>query len=271
MKSIKLLASLLAAALCSTAGMAQTWDFSSVSTADQTNLAADATNWDHETGTNDRYKSKNNYTAEALKASSTELEFTKGLLFTATVADAIRVDVSGNRLALNKANTSIIIPGLAAGATVTVSGKTSSKTAARCLTATNLTSVSGSWGTTSLDAVTNVGTVTAAGDVTITCDGGFYIYSIAVTTSGTTDPSTPTETTYNSVAKNTAKNRHPQEQRRGGLRNRRHQEQRHPGRSSFKDRDHAHWLCQHPPGPEEGQRTASFRIPHYWLHLHPDW
>lgn len=206
MKSIKLLASLLAAALCSTAGMAQTWDFSSVSTADQTNLAADATNWDHETGTNDRYKSKNNYTAEALKASSTELEFTKGLLFTATVADAIRVDVSGNRLALNKANTSIIIPGLAAGATVTVSGKTSSKTAARCLTATNLTSVSGAWGTTSLDAVTNVGTVTAAGDVTITCDGGFYIYSIAVTTSGTTDPSTPTETTYNSVAKNTAKN-----------------------------------------------------------------
>lgn len=207
MKSIKLLASLLVAALCSSTGMAQTWDFSSVSSTDQTNLAADATNWTLDnSGSNNRYKSNNTYTSGALTANGVELEFTKGLLFTATAADAIRVDIAGKRLALNQAKTSIIIPGLAAGAKVTVNGKTSSKTAARCLTATNLTSVSGSWGTTSLEEVTNVGTVTAAGDVTITCDGGFYIYSLTVTTSGTTDPSTPTETTYNSVAKNTAKN-----------------------------------------------------------------
>lgn len=208
MKNIKQIASLLLAVICSSASMAQTWNFTSVSSTDQTNLAADTQNWTHDTSstssgkTQDRYCSVSIYNAEALTANGIELEFTKGLLFTTTQTDAVRVDISGKRMAMNKANTVITIPNVAAGSTITVNGKSSSSSKARSLTATNITSTSGSWGTTTTEEVTNVGQVVADGDVTITNDGGFYIYSIKITAAGESDP----DAVYNSVSKNVSKN-----------------------------------------------------------------
>ena len=83
--------------------VAQTWDFSYVSDADKANLAADAAGWEHElSSSNDRYKNRTTYAAEPLRANGAELEFTKGLAVTADVADAVRVDIKGKRMAMNK-------------------------------------------------------------------------------------------------------------------------------------------------------------------------
>lgn len=161
-------------------GMAQTWDFSYVSDADKANLAADATGWDHEsTSSNDRYKNKTTYSAEPLKANGAELEFTKGLVFTIGEADAVRVDIKGKRMAMNKVM-KLTVAGLKKGMTLTMKCKTSSKTTARGINVTNLTPVSGYFGTTTTDDQTNVATVTEDGSVTLENTGGMYVYSISV-------------------------------------------------------------------------------------------
>jgi pectate lyase len=186
--------------------VAQTWDFSYVSDADKANLAADAAGWEHElSSSNDRYKNRTTYAAEPLRANGAELEFTKGLAVTADVADAVRVDIKGKRMAMNKVM-KITISGLRKGMTLTMDCKTSSKTAARGINATNLTPVSGYFGTTTIDDQTNVGTVTEDGDVTLENTGGMYVYSISVTDGqgggqgGTTTPGD------HSVKLNTARN-----------------------------------------------------------------
>ena len=74
---------------------------------------------------------------------------------------------------------------------------------ARGLNATNITPVSGSFNATSADKVTNVGTVTADGDVVLTTNvGGMYIYSIKVETVGGGSTVTPgsTDKITNAVA-----------------------------------------------------------------------
>lgn len=189
--------------LLASAVMAQTWDFTSVSETDKTNLAADDAAWEHESSSsNDRYKNKTTYDAAPLVANGAELEFTRGLLFTIGASDAVRVDIKGKRMAMNKALT-ITLKGLKAGNKVTMKCKTSKSGTARGVNVTNLSPESGAFNSTSADDQTNVGTVEADGDVTLTNTGGLYVYSISVSnadgTGNTTDPAD------HSVVLNTAK------------------------------------------------------------------
>ena len=194
------------------AAMAQTWTFGAMSEADKALCAADA-NW--VLGTN-RYGYTLALENEALVANGSELAYTKGLKFTAGApADnsegkaKVRLNYGSSRLELNGNGVSLIIPSLKAGQKVTVSCKTGSTSTARCLDAANLTSVSGSFGTPTKDQVTNVGTVTADGDVVLkTNGGGMNIYSIKVETVGGGATVTPgsTDKITNAVARNSKVN-----------------------------------------------------------------
>ena len=191
--------------------MAQTWTFGAMSEADKTLCAADA-NW--VLGT-DRYGYTLALENEALVANGSELAYTKGLKFTAGAPTdkldskaKVRLNYGSSRLELNGNGVSLIIPSLKAGQKVTVSCKTGSTSTARCLDAANLTSVSGSFGTPTKDQVTNVGTVTADGDVVLkTNGGGMNIYSIKVETvgGGSTDTGS-TDKITNAVARNSKVN-----------------------------------------------------------------
>jgi pectate lyase len=184
MKKQLLLHSLFAGimALATTVANAQTWDFSTVGASDQTNLNTDTENWTYESA-NSRWKNVSIYDNAPLKANGAELEFAKGLLVTVSAADRVRVDMKKKSLTLNGVG-SICIPGLKAGSILTVECQTSKSTVARSLTPTNVTVTSGFADAT--DKTTNVGTVAADGDVTLTSNGGIYIYSITVK-----DPSAP--------------------------------------------------------------------------------
>ena len=192
--------------------MAQTWTFGAMSEADKALCAADA-NW--VLGT-DRYGYTLALEKAALVANGSELAYTKGLKFTAGApADKsegkakVRLNYGSSRLELNGNGVSLIIPSLKAGQKVTVSCKTGSSSTARCLDAANLTSVSGSFGTPTKDQVTNVGTVTADGDVVLkTNGGGMNIYSIKVETVGGGSTVTPgsTDKITNAVARNSKVN-----------------------------------------------------------------
>lgn len=194
------------------AAMAQTWTFGAMSEADKALCAADA-NW--VLGTN-RYGYTLALENEALVANGSELAYAKGLKFTAGApADKsegkakVRLNYGSSRLELNGNGVSLIIPSLKAGQKVTVSCKTGSTSTARCLDAANLTSVSGSFGTPTKDQVTNVGTVTADGDVVLkTNGGGMNIYSIKVETVGGGSTVTPgsTDKITNAVARNSKVN-----------------------------------------------------------------
>ena len=194
------------------AAMAQTWTFGAMSEADKALCAADA-NW--VLGT-DRYGYTLALEKAALVANGSELAYTKGLKFTAGApADKsegkakVRLNYGSSRLELNGNGVSLIIPSLKAGQKVTVSCKTGSTSTARCLDAANLTSVSGSFGTPTKDQVTNVGTVTADGDVVLkTNGGGMNIYRIKVETVGGGSTVTPgsTDKITNAVARNSKVN-----------------------------------------------------------------
>ncbi len=194
------------------AAMAQTWTFGAMSEADKALCAADA-NW--VLGA-DRYCYTLALENAALVANGSELAYTKGLKFTAGApADKsegkakVRLSYGSSRLELNGNGVSLIIPSLKAGQKVTVSCKTGSTSTARCLDAANLTSVSGSFGTPTKDQVTNVGTVTADGDVVLkTNGGGMNIYSIKVETVGGGSTVTPgsTDKITNAVARNSKVN-----------------------------------------------------------------
>ena len=194
------------------AALAQTWTFGAMSEADNALCAADA-NW--VLGT-DRYGYTLALENEALVANGSELAYAKGLKFTAGApADKtegkakVRLNYGSSRLELNGNGVSLIIPSLKAGQKVTVSCKTGSTSTARCLDATNLIPVSGSFGTPTTDQVTNVGTVTADGDVVLkTNGGGMNIYSIKVETVGGGSTVTPgsTDKITNAVARNSKVN-----------------------------------------------------------------
>lgn len=194
------------------AALAQTWTFGAMSEADKALCAADA-NW--VLGT-DRYGYTLALDKAALVANGSELAYTKGLKFTAGApADKtegkakVRLNYGSSRLELNGNGVSLIIPSLKAGQKVTVSCKTGSTSTARCLDAANLTSVSGSFGTPTTEQVTNVGTVTADGDVVLkTNGGGMNIYSIKVETVGGGSAVTPgsTDKITNAVARNSKVN-----------------------------------------------------------------
>lgn len=194
------------------AALAQTWTFGAMSESDKALCAADA-NW--VLGT-DRYGYTLALENEALVANGSELAYAKGLKFTAGApADKtegkakVRLNYGSSRLELNGNGVSLIIPSLKAGQKVTVSCKTGSTSTARCLDATNLISVSGSFGTPTTDQVTNVGTVTADGDVVLkTNGGGMNIYSIKVETVGGGSSDTPgsTDKITHAVARNSKVN-----------------------------------------------------------------
>ena len=194
------------------AALAQTWTFGAMSEADKALCAADA-NWVFGT---DRYGYTLALDKAALVANGSELAYTKGLKFTAGApADKtegkakVRLNYGSSRLELNGNGVSLIVPSLKAGQKVTVSCKTGSTSTARCLDAANLTSVSGSFGTPTTEQVTNVGTVTADGDVVLkTNGGGMNIYSIKVETVGGGSTVAPgsTDKITNAVARNSKVN-----------------------------------------------------------------
>ena len=192
--------------------MAQTWTFGAMSEADKALCAADA-NW--VLGTN-RYCYTLALENEALVANGSELAYAKGLKFTAgapTTKDEgkakVRLNYGNSRLELNGNGIVLTIPSLKAGQKVTVSCCTGKTDVARGLNATNITPVSGSFNATSADKVTNVGTVTADGDVVLTTNvGGMYIYSIKVETvsGGSTVTPGSTDKITNAVARNSKVN-----------------------------------------------------------------
>ena len=194
------------------AAMAQTWTFGAMSEADKALCAADA-NW--VLGT-DRYCYTLALENEALVANGSELAYAKGLKFTAgapTTKDEgkakVRLNYGNSRLELNGNGIVLTIPSLKAGQKVTVSCCTGKTDVARGLNATNITPVSGSFNATSADKVTNIGTVTADGDVVLTTNvGGMYIYSIKVETVGGGSTVTPgsTDKITNAVARNSKVN-----------------------------------------------------------------
>lgn len=194
------------------AAMAQTWTFGAMSEADKALCAADA-NW--VLGT-DRYCYTLALENEALIANGSELAYAKGLKFTAgapTTKDEgkakVRLNYGNSRLELNGNGIVLTIPSLKAGQKVTVSCCTGKTDFARGLNATNITPVSGSFNATSADKVTNVGTVTADGDVVLTTNvGGMYIYSIKVETvgGGSTDTPGSTDKITHAVARNSKVN-----------------------------------------------------------------
>ncbi len=159
---------------------AQTWDFTTaLSAGDLANLQADTKNWSDANGDQTRFSNLTETSGE-LKANGQIIEWTKGLQFGTYAKDKLRLD-PGVRIALNGKNLSVTIPGLKKGQTVTVVCKTGNTSASRGLTVTNLTPTSGSFNSTSLEEQTNVGTVDAAGDVTLTTlEGGMNIFSIKV-------------------------------------------------------------------------------------------
>ena len=194
------------------AAMAQTWTFGAMSEADKALCAADA-NW--VLGT-DRYCYTLALENEALVANGSELAYAKGLKFTAgapTTKDEgkakVRLNYGNSRLELNGNGIVLTIPSLKVGQKVTVSCCTGKTDVARGLNATNITPVSGSFNATSADKVTNVGTVTADGDVVLTTNGGgMNIYSIKVETvsGGSTVTPGSTDKITNAVARNSKVN-----------------------------------------------------------------
>lgn len=194
------------------AAMAQTWTFGAMSEADKALCASDA-NW--VLGT-DRYGYTLALEKAALVANGSELAYAKGLKFTAGAPTdkldskaKVRLNYGSSRLELNGNGVSLIIPSLKAGQKVTVSCSTGKTGTARGLNATNITPVSGSFNATSVDKVTNVGTVTADGDVVLTTNGGgMNIYSIKVETVGGGSTVTPgsTDKITNAVARNSKVN-----------------------------------------------------------------
>ena len=194
------------------AALAQTWTFGAMSEADKALCAADA-NW--VLGT-DRYGYTLALDNAALVANGTELAYAKGLKFTAGApADKtegkakVRLNYGSSRLELNGNGVSLIISSLKAGQKVTVSCASGKTGTARGLNATNITPVSGSFNATSADKVTNVGTVTADGDVVLTTNvGGMNIFSIKVEAAGGGSSVTPgsTDKITHAVARNSKVN-----------------------------------------------------------------
>lgn len=193
-------------------------NFTSTSSSDLELVAADATHWYHETGTNNRWHLITALDNAALTANGTELDYAKGLLFTVKAGTEtngnLRIDIKSKRMWVAGA-VKIVIPNVEEGRQIYVSAKTSagSSTAenerARSVNISgNVTPTSGSFNVASDAAVDNYGIVNAAGDVTITFSGAMYLYAITVGEAddeegGSDTPVTPsiTDNTY-SVSSN---------------------------------------------------------------------
>ena len=179
------------------AALAQTWDFAGrdpfIGDADEALINADATNW-----YNDATKSRYNFLAAldnaALTANGTELYFAHGLLFKCTEAKAssdgstaanangkIRLNYKGEYLELNGTGLVVTIPDVQKGWVITVVCKSGKSKTARGLYVSSNVGGTTNFGTKSANQLTCTGTVSEAGNVTLTTtDGGMWIYSISV-------------------------------------------------------------------------------------------
>ena len=200
----KLIFSLALLLMSVSAALAQTWAFNDrdpfIGDADEDLINADATNW-----YNDASKTRYNFLSAldnaALTANSTELTFAKGLLFKCSEAVAskdgkpreqcgkIRLNYGGEYLELNGSNLVVTIPNVQVGWVVTVVCKTASSSTARGLYVSSNVGGTTDFGTKSKSQLTCTGTVSEAGDVTLTTnDGGMLIYSISVKDPSAVEP-----------------------------------------------------------------------------------
>ena len=209
------------------AAMAQTWNFADrdpfINSDDVELINADATNW-YNDATKGRYNFLSALNNAVLTANGTELTFAKGLLFKCGVAVAssdgktpanqsgkIRLNYKGEYLELNGTNLVVTIPNVQKDWVVTVVCKTaSSKTARGIYVSSNVGSTT-NFATKSTSQITCTGTVSEAGDVTLTTtDGGMLIYSISVKdpNSIVPDPVDPDNSNKvnNAVSRDTYKN-----------------------------------------------------------------
>ena len=179
------------------AAMAQTWNFADrdpfITESDVALINADATNW-YNDATKGRYNFLSALNNAVLTANGTELTFAKGLLFKCGVAVAssdgktpanqsgkIRLNYKGEYLELNGKNLVLTIPNVQKDWVVTVVCKTASSKTARGLYVSSNVGSTTNFGTKSTSQMTCTGTVSEAGDVTLTTtDGGMLIYSISV-------------------------------------------------------------------------------------------
>ena len=170
-----------------------TWDFTSVSDADYAALGNDAVNWAKDASV-DRYGNATNLENAALMANGTELDFAKGILFTVSKKDGIRIDRKNKRLGLNGSEIVVTIPNLKQGQTIKVVSRIGNSAGTdRYLEATtNLNVVSGFATHNADEQITNEATVVSDGAISFTTKvGGINLFSITITSTGGGGGETP--------------------------------------------------------------------------------
>ena len=206
--------------------VAQSWNFADrdpfISEADVALINADATNW-YNDATKGRYNFLPALNNAALTANGTELDFAKGLLFKSGAAVAsssgtpanqsgkLRLNYTNEYFELNGSNLVVTIPNVQKGWVVTVVCKTASSKTARGIYVSSNVGGTTNFGTKSTNQLTCTGTVSEAGDVTLTTtDGGMLVYSISVKDPNnvTPDPVNPDDNNKvsNTVNRDTYKN-----------------------------------------------------------------
>ena len=205
--------------------VAQSWNFADrdpfISEADVALINADATNW-YNDATKGRYNFLPALNNAALTANGTELDFAKGLLFKSGAAVAsssgtpanqsgkLRLNYTNEYLELNGSNLVVTIPNVQKGWVVTVVCKTASSKTARGIYVSSNVGGTTNFATKSTSQMTCTGTVSEAGDVTLTTsDGGMLVYSISVKDPNnvTPDPVNPDNNKVsNTVNRDTYKN-----------------------------------------------------------------
>lgn len=206
--------------------VAQSWNFADrdpfISEADVALINADATNW-YNDATKGRYNFLPALNNAALTANGTELEFAKGLLFKSGAAVAsssgtpanksgkLRLNYTNEYFELNGSNLVVTIPNVQKGWVVTVVCKTASSKTARGIYVSSNVGGTTNFATKSISQMTCTGTVSEAGDVTLTTsDGGMLVYSISVKDPNnvTPDPVNPDDNNKvsNAVNRDTYKN-----------------------------------------------------------------
>ena len=206
--------------------VAQSWNFAGrdpfISEADVALINADATNW-YNDATKGRYNFLPALNNAALTSNGTELDFAKGLLFKSGAAVAsssgtpanqsgkLRLNYTNEYFELNGSNLVVTIPNVQKGWVVTVVCKTASSKTARGIYVSSNVGGTTNFATKSTNQMTCTGTVSEAGDVTLTTsDGGMLVYSISVKDPNnvTPDPVNPDDNNKvsNTVNRDTYKN-----------------------------------------------------------------
>lgn len=219
---LKLLLLFLIMATCTAAVSAQSWNFKTVSDDDVEAMNADAVNWSHETGSNNRFHLLTAIEHSPLTANGIELGYANGLLFTVAKASSetngnLRIDIKSKRLWVAGA-VKMYIPNVKAGTRIILIAKSSAGSSASdkergVNVSENVKPVSGYFNNVSADQVTNVGLVETDGDVMFSFTGAMYIYEINLeetdndeSDDDTPDPTPQPATQDHSTSANSMKN-----------------------------------------------------------------